>query len=238
MNILVLLTSNEGSSNDGGYPPFLAEVEGAPLIEHVIKQVLSVRGARHIFGMYQQHVKRHHLNEVVRLLVPEAKIFEISSETEGNACTALLSWGHLVKERPLVIMSGNGLVKDDINRILSDFRVRDLDGGVVVFRSIHPHYAYVKTDENNLIVEAADRRPISQNACAEFFYFRTANIFIEAAQDMIRKDVRSEGSFSIPPVYNQMLLQQMRIGFYMIDKDHYIPPPSVWGKQSKETIKS
>ncbi len=222
MNILILLTNNDaGGSNE--YPPCLVDVDGTPLIEHVIKQVQAVRAARCIFAMCQHHVKRHHLNEVVHLLVPEAKIYEINIEPEGDACTALLSWGYLDKEQPLLIMSGIALIKDDINRILADFRIRDLDGGVVVFRSIHPRYAYVRLDENQQIIETADRRPISQNACAEFFYFRNAGLFLDAAQDLIRKDVRSEGRFPISLVFNQMLLRQLRIGVYPIHKEQYVP---------------
>jgi dTDP-glucose pyrophosphorylase len=233
MNILILLTNNdEGHAND--YPPCLVDVDGTPLIEHVIKQVQTVRTARHIYAMYQHHVKRHHLNEVVRLLVPEAKIYEINIEPEGDACTALLSWGYLDKDQPLLVMSGNALIKDDINRILADFRVRDLDGGVVVFRSIHPRYAYVRLDENQQIIETADRRPISQNACAEFFYFRKAELFLDAAQDLIRKDVRSEGRFPISLVFNQMLLRQMRIGVYPIQKEQYVPRSSGFGHVGME----
>lgn len=236
MNILVLLTDNGIDISSPVYPPFLSEIDGSPLIEHVIEQILTIRNARYIFGIYQQHAKRHHLNEVIRLLVPDAKIFEIGNQTEGSVCTALLSWGYLDLEMPLIIISGNSLIKDDLNRILSDFRVRNLDGGVVVFRSIHPHFSYVKADSNYSIVEAADRRPISQNACAEFYYFRTAKIFIEAAQDMIRKDARSVGIFSMTPVYNQMLLRRMQVGYYIIDKDSYIPPPSIWGRYSSEVV--
>lgn len=223
MNILINFTnSKEGIPDE--YPPCLVDIEGAPLIEHVIKQVQSVRNARYIFAMRQQHVKRHHLNEVVRLLVPEGKIYEINNEPEGDACTALLSWGYLDKDQPLLIMGGNGLIKDDINRILADFRVRDLDGGVVVFKSIHPRFAYARLDESQQIIEIADHRPISQNACAEFFYFRKAEVFLDAAQDMIRKDARSEGQFPIPLVFNQMLLRQSRVGVYPIHKEQYVPP--------------
>ncbi len=206
MNILIILT-NSGEGNLDDYPHCLMDVDDMPLIEHVVKQVQTVRAATKIFAMYQHHVKRHHLNEVVRLLVPDAKIYEIKADPqpEGDACTALLSWGHLDKEQPLLIMSGNSLIKDDINRIIADFRIRDLDGGVVVFRSIHPRYAYVRIDENDQIVETADQRPISQSACAEFFYFRKAGLFLDAALELIRKDVRSDCRVQIHLELNQMI---------------------------------
>jgi dTDP-glucose pyrophosphorylase len=224
MNILVLLTSNEGSNSNEVYPVSLSDIDGSPLIEHLIKQIKSVKGARHIFAMYQQHIKKYHLSEVVKLLIPDAKIYKINNNPEGNACTALMSWGYLDKDQPLLILGANTLVREDINRILSDFMVRDLDGGVVVFHSIHPRHAYVRLDEDDLIEEAADRRPISQNACAEFYFFRKAGIFLDAAQSMIRKDIRSDGHFPLAPIFNQMLLKQMRIGAYPIVKEQFIVP--------------
>ena len=79
MNILINFT-NSNEVNADNYPPCLVDIDGAPLIEHVIKQVQSVRNARYIFAMRQQYVKKYHLNEVVRLLVPEGKIYEINNE--------------------------------------------------------------------------------------------------------------------------------------------------------------
>lgn len=222
MNILTIFRGAKDLAADQ-YPDCLVDVEGAPLIEHLIKQVKTVRNANHIFAMHQQHIKRYHLNEVVRLLLPNAKIYQVDNEPEGDACTALLSWGCLDKDQPLLVTSGDSLIKDDINRILTDFRVRDLDGGIVVFKSIHPRYAYARLDATQQLIEITDHRPISQNACADFYYFQSAGMFLDAAQDLIRKDVRSDGRFSIPLVFNQMLLRQLRVGIYAVQKEQYIP---------------
>lgn len=225
MNIIVLLSQHGARTDNFSYPPCLTEIGDAPLIELLVKQVKSVDASNYIFTMNQEDIKKYHLKEVLKLLLPDASAVEISNMPEGDACTALLAWGFLAKDQPLVVINGNVIIREDFNKILSDFIIRELDGGCVVFHSIHPKYPYVRV-ENNMVVEAAYHRPISTNACADFYYFKTANIFIEAAQQMIKKDVRGDGVFSVATVYNQMLLEHMRVGVYTIQKDHFFEPKS------------
>ncbi len=226
MNILVILTANEGCNEAHTYPACLSEVDGVPIIEQIIKQIQPIKGSKNIYAIYQSHVKKFHLSEVVKLLDPEAIIYKIENNPEGNACTALMSWGYLDKNEPLLIIGGNSLILEDFNRMLLDFMVRQLDGGVVVFNSIDPRRSYVRLDKEGLVEEVADHRPISKNACADFYFFRSAGIFLEATQSMIRKDARSNGYFPIAPIFNQMLLDNMRIGIYSISRAQYIHPNS------------
>jgi hypothetical protein len=223
MNIIVFLSDRTPHNDSSNYPLCLTEVDGIPLLELLVKHLKSIDANNYIFTMNQQDVKKFHLKEALKLLLPEANVLEISNIPEGDACTSLLAWGLLAKNQPLVIINGNAIIKEDFNKIISDFIIRDLDAGCVVFHSIHPKYAFVKT-EKELIVEAAFHRPISTNACADFYYFKSASIFIEAAQIMIIKDVRADGVFPVATVFNQMLLDHKRIGIYSIPKDHFIEP--------------
>jgi NDP-sugar pyrophosphorylase family protein len=225
MNIIVFLSDHTPRIENSSYPTCLTEIGGIPLLELLVKQVKSIDASNYIFTMNQEDVKKFHLKDALKLLLPKANVLEISNIPEGDACTSLLAWGLLAKDQPLIIVNGNVIIKEDFNKIISDFIIRDLDAGCVVFHSIHPKYAFVKI-ENGLIIEAAYHRPISTNACADFYYFKSASIFIEAAQMMIKKDVRGDGVFSIATVFNQMLLDHMRIGIYSITKDHFIEPKS------------
>lgn len=71
------------------------------------------------------------------------------------------------------------------------------------------------------MIEAAEKRPISRNATAGFYYFKKAKFFFDAAQRMIMKNASVNGSFFVCPAFNEMILQQHVIGAYRIDKDQY-----------------
>ena len=70
-------------------------------------------------------------------------------------------------------------------------------------------------------MEAAEKRPISRNATAGFYYFKKADYFFEAAKRMISKNASVNGSFFVCPVFNEMILQQLSIGTFRIKKEQY-----------------
>ncbi|EAL7528201.1 glycosyl transferase family 2, partial [Campylobacter jejuni] len=95
------------------------------------------------------------------------------------------------------------------------------DAGVLSFESVHPRWAYVKCDENNFVLEAFEKKPVSKNAIAGFYYFNKADFFVKSAFDMIKKDVNYEGKYFIASTLNELILQDKKIINISIDKDRY-----------------
>jgi len=115
------------------------------------------------------------------------------------------------------------LIDVDYRAVLADFRERHLDAGTITFSSIHPRYSYVRLSAEELVVEAAEKRPISGHATAGFYWFARGNDFVRAAEEMIYKDASVNGAFYICPVLNELVLEQARIGVYPIQADQYHP---------------
>lgn len=109
----------------------------------------------------------------------------------------------------------------DLSKVVDDFRRRRLDAGTIVFESIHPRWSFVRLGEEDLIVEAAEKRPISRWATAGFYYFRRGIDFVAAATMSIRKDAQVAGQFYVCPTFNELILQQARIGIFRIDRSAY-----------------
>ena len=53
----------------------------------------------------------------------------------------------------------------------------------------------------------SEKKPISKNAIAGFYYFQKAGDFIEGAKNIIRKDTRVNGRFYISSVVNEIILK-------------------------------
>ena len=94
---------------------------------------------------------------------------------------------------------------------------------MVTFPSVHPRYSYVALDDDGLVVEAAEKHPISRHATAGFYWFRRSAEFVEAVQNMIRKDAHVDGRFFISPVFNEYVLSQKRVGIFETDSRRYQP---------------
>ncbi len=225
MNVLVLLGGPSTQFEQAGhvYPKPLIEVGGAPMIERVIDCYAPLVGddGQFIFVVRRQDDQRYHLGSVIRLLVPSAVVIQMPEATGGAACTALLAIDHIGNDTPLVICNGDQIVEADLASAIADFRARQLDGGVIAFRAVHPRWSYVRCDESGLVVEASEKRPISQLATAGVYYYRRGLDFVLAAGESIKKDAHVDGAFYVCPTYNELILQGARVGVHEIDRGRY-----------------
>jgi dTDP-glucose pyrophosphorylase len=146
---------------------------------------------------------------------------QVESATAGAACTALLAIEHIDLDDELLIANGDQVIVADLPGVIQHFRERRLDGGTIVFDSVHPRWSYVRVNEAGYVEEAAEKRPISRQATAGFYYFRRGQDFIDSARMMICKDANVHGQFYICPTFNEMVLRQARIGVYPIERDAY-----------------
>lgn len=224
MNILILAAGHTNPNDQtDSYPLCLAEVDGELLIELLIQSCESVDRAKFIVALRESDIRRYHLDNVVQLLAPDTTVLRVGENTKGAACTALLAVGHIDNNEELLILNGNELVDVDFSLILNDFRARKLAAGVVTFPSVHPRYSYVRLNAENLVIEAAEKNPISRMATIGFYWFAQGKDFVRAAKGMICKDALVNDLFYICPSLNELVLEQARIGAYEIEASQYHP---------------
>jgi len=240
MNVLILCGGSSPAFKDAGYdfPKPLVEIAGKPLVQLVLENLepLVRTGARLIFLVCYEDNLRYHISSVVKLLAPNADVIEVSGETAGAACTALLAVDLIAKPEPLVIINGDQLIEADIAMIVRDFKARNLDGGIVVFKDVHPRWSFVKCNAEGQVIETAEKRPISNLATAGIYYYASGVDFVKAAESMILKDAAVNGIFYICPSYNELVLRNRRIGIHEIARTSYISLATPQGVQNYERI--
>jgi dTDP-glucose pyrophosphorylase len=233
LNLLVPMAGPDPYRERGAaYCKSLLDVGGQPLVQRVHENLASLRPDRLIFVVRKEDDDRFHLREVLRRLDPACIVLRAEATTAGAACTALLAIEHLDVDDEVVIANGDQLFGYDLRLVLGDFRGRGLDAGSVVFDSVHPRWSYVRVNEEGLVVEAAEKRPISRWATAGFYYFRRGQEFARAAMEMIRKGAHTNGGYYVCPAFNEMVLKRARIGIHPIPKAAYtsmaLPEDGAW----------
>jgi hypothetical protein len=224
INILVLAASKLPQEHtEQGYPICLTEIGGVSVLEHIFRNSCSLTNAQYAFTFLNSEVQRFHLEKIAALIAPGALCVKVPEQTQGSACTALLTACQLVQEAELLIISANELVDIDIGATVREFRGRKLDAGTLIFRSLHPRYSYVVLDEDGSVIEAAQRQPISANATAGVFWFAKTYDFVEGAKNLIRKDAHVDNSYFVAPTFNELILKQKRIGVTQLPLEKYIP---------------
>lgn len=203
------------------YGKHLAEIGRRPLIEHVHENLAKIPGAQFVFVIGKDCARGRHLDVILRLLSPNCRVVVSEGITAGAPCTALLASEHIGLDEPLIIANSDQIISAALGEIVEGFLAAEWDGATIVFDSIHPRWSFVKLDESGMVLEAAEKRPISRNATAGFYFFRRGRDFIEAAQSMIRKEAREMGRYFVCPVFNEMILRQQRIGVCEIPRNNY-----------------
>jgi len=226
LNILVLMAGSSEAFAQAGYayPKNLVEINGDPMVQHVLGRLqrFSFPEERRIICVLKREENaRFHTGAVIRLLEPEASIVELDGETSGAACSALLAIEHIDNETPLLVLNGDQIIDVDLDEVIRDFWQRELDGGIIVFKDIHPRWSFVRCDADGYVIEAAEKRPISDKATAGFYFFRRGSDFVMAATSMIIKGASVNNVFYICPAYNELILQQRRIGISVVPKGSY-----------------
>ena len=223
INILILAAGIEKTKKEDGYPLCLSEINSEPLIQKIINQTNKILNSNLIVNFRDEDVNKFHLDNIVKLLNTNAIVFKIPGETQGAACTALFSISEINNSDNLLIINANEYINIDYASIIENFQKNNYDAGVVVFKSIHPRYSYVKLNESGLVVEASEKNPISNNATTGFYWFSKGSDFVDAAMSSIRKDARVNNLFYICPTFNEMILKNNKIGIYRIEEKLYHP---------------
>jgi hypothetical protein len=69
-----------------------------------------------------------------------------------------------------------------------------------------------------LVVEVAEKNPISNIATGGIYWYRKGSDFVKCAESMIYKNIKVNNEFYIAPVYNEFIeLNKTLIPFYVHD---------------------
>ncbi len=176
---------------------------------------------RFIFVIRQEDADKYHLDKALRLITDhQCIIVTLTGETKGAVCSALMAIKHINNDDELIIANGDQLLETNLDAVLKTFRKKNLDGGLICFESIHPKWSYARI-ENDKIIETAEKKPISRNAIAGFYYFREGKLFVKAAMSSIQKDSNVNGLYFISLTYNELILEGKNLEIFMINEKQY-----------------
>ena len=224
MNVIVMMAGDsKGFHSDGEhYSKFLLEIDRKPMVEHVVDNIQSIlTNNKVVFVINQEDNARHFLGNVIKLLFPGAKIAIVGNNVAGAAISSLLAIEHISKDEPLLIINGDQIIDIDFQSVIDSFGNSNLDAGVVVFNAVHPRWSYVKCDDSDYVVEAAEKKPISNWATAGFYYYKKTEEYIDHAKKMILKGAHVNNLYYICPVFNEMILSQKKISTFKIKSEKY-----------------
>jgi HAD superfamily hydrolase (TIGR01509 family) len=205
LNVLIPMAGAGSRFEAAGFtfPKPLIEVRGKPMIQVVVEN-LNI-DARYIYIVQKSHFEKYNLDYLLKIITPNCEIVQIEGLTEGAACTTLLARDYIDSEESLIIANSDQFVEWNSGETIYSFMADGIDGGIVTFKATHPKWSYARIDENGIVEEVAEKKPISDIATVGIYFWRRGSDYVKYADTMIEKNIRTNGEFYVCPVFNQAI---------------------------------
>ena len=200
------------------FPKPLVEIDRRPMIELVVDNLRPAEAHRFVFVCRKDHVDQYALADVLQQIAPGCRVVTMGGPTAGALCSVLLGLTADDAADELIVANADQIMDFSMAEFLADARARQADGSIITFPSTHPKWSYVRL-ENDLVVAAAEKRPISPHATAGLYYFSRVSEFAAAAESMLLKNAALRNEFFVCPVYNEYVLLGRRVTVYPIHRD-------------------
>ena len=218
INVLLPATGTSAFFKDAYFPKPLTEINGKTMIEMVVDNYKEIAPKNYVFVFSDDDCKKFHLDSSVKILTPASQVIRLGKETAGALCTCLMAVEYINDNTPLVIANSDQIIDVDYRDVLKHFA--NVDAGVITFPNIHPRWSYARKSGDE-VVEVAEKRPISKDAIAGFYYFKKGTDFVQAAKNAMIKQNNLEGRYYISASINELILMGKKVGYFDIEKEQY-----------------
>lgn len=212
---------------DAGYKDIkpLIDILGKPMIEHSVDSV-GVEG-NWVFVVQKEHREKYNLDAILDAIRPGCKIVDTGGGvTEGAACSILLAEPYIDPAAPLLIINSDNVIKWDADSIYSKFISSENDGLILCFTDTDPKWSFAKLDSaGEYVTEVAEKKPISNNATVGLYIWKRGQDFIQAAKQMISKNIRVNNEFYLCPVFNENIANGQQIIIDFVEQMHGVGTP-------------
>jgi NDP-sugar pyrophosphorylase family protein len=208
MNIVIPMAGNGSRFTNEGYdlPKPLIEVHNQTMIELVV-QSLDIDGT-YTFIVKKEHSEYFNLDGLLSNLGKSINIVVTSELTEGPACSVLLAKQYIDNDEPCIIANCDQVLRWSSSRFLE--KIDKADGVILSYIDDDPKSSYI-TIQDGLVTRAVEKEVISNIATVGVYAFKKGRYFVEYAEKMINKNIRTNNEFYVSHVYNEMIEDGLKI---------------------------
>ena len=221
---------------DAGYkdPKPLIEVEGRPIISHVID--LFSKDDEFIFICNREHLESTNMYSILNQYSPAGKIVDIDSHKKGPVYAVSKVYEYIDNDEPAIINYCDFSCYWNYSNFRKWLKQVNCDGCIPSYKGFHPHslgntnYAYLKEIDNK-VKEIQEKRPYTNNRMNEFassgtYYFAKGRYIKKYFDEAIQEGLNTKGEYYCSLVYNLMIRDHLNVNVYELE--HFMQ----WGTPS------
>ena len=207
--------------------PLIEVLEGRPMLELVLENLRQQEDHRFICCILKEHDLKFNLSQEIKKFAPYIDICIVEKLRDGPASTCYEARGIIDEHDELIIINCDQIIEDfNIKEFLRFTHSHDYDGVLGTFFSRSPKNSYVKLNDDGLVVEAQEKKVLSEYATNGLHYWKRASYFFESYCIMVEKNARTLNEFYVAPSYNYLINDGKRIGAYHFNEHYPIGIPS------------
>lgn len=200
-------------------PKPLILIKDKPMIQHVVENLTPQIRHRFIFICRSEHINHFSLRDKLENISPGCIVLKTDKITEGAACTVLIARDYINNDEPLMIANCDQWIDADINQYLNEMNQKNLDGLIMTMKASDPKWSFVRLNSNKQVTEVVEKTVISDEATVGIYNFKKGSNFVSAAENMIKKECRTNGEFYVAPTYNELIENGSKIGIFNIGSE-------------------
>jgi NDP-sugar pyrophosphorylase family protein len=204
----------------------LIEVDGAPIIQHVIN--LFPGETDFVFICAQDHLDNTPLAKVLERAAPKGKIVPIAPHKKGPVHSALEAARYIDDDEPTILNYCDFSVYWNYEHFKATMSERGCAGCITAYRGFHPHslgpnfYGYMR-EKDNYLLEIREKQSFTDNKMDEYasagtYYFRSGEMMKQyfGAAMAANLAVRGECYASLP--FNLMVADGLDVFIYELER--------------------
>lgn len=220
INIVVPMAGEGSRFVKAGYKdpkPFIP-VGGKPMIRWVLDNMLPKEPIPVKFHLI---MRAKHLNDYSLACLFDNMPLNVSFEiyptkdlTEGAACSVLLAKHMIDSENPLVIVNSDQFLEWNSDAFYKSLLNPTYNGCILTFLqpdTSDTKWSYASVNNDGLVTEVAEKKWISPFATVGLYGWAKGSDFVRYANQMIEKNIRTNGEFYVCPVYNEAIAERQKI---------------------------
>ena len=224
MKIIIPMAGSGQRFIDRGYsdPKPLIKVNGKMIIEYVLEMFSPTDD--YVFVCNDDHLENTNMREVLTSLVPSAKIVSMPPHKLGPVYSVKQVYDCIEDDEEVIVSYCDNPYLWDKEEFANHIKNNDLDGCVISHSGFHPHslnhtkMAFMKTN-NGLVEEIKEKEcytddPMNEHASTGTYYFSRGRDIKKYFDIAIDEDVSYNGEYYVTLVYNLLIRDGLRIGYY------------------------
>lgn len=198
-------------------PKPLIDMQGQPFF---MRACDSVRGKIRLgsltFAVLKEHVDRFGIKKRILEAYPEAKVVVLDHVLNGAVLTAMEAAKTIDNDSPLMFVDCDLMFR---SAGLYSYYANDScsgDGTLLTFSSSLDRYSYVRTSDDGLALETAEKKVISSRAITGAYGFSGRQMFLDAAERYMSECTYNE--YFMSGIYNLLIKDGKRIFTFGCDE--------------------